>query len=81
MAVLGILKVLYTFDVQSLYIFLKLFDSKVQPVLLHASEVWGLDGHRNQIVKTQMFAFKIAIGVGQRTPNTIIYGDTGRYPL
>ena len=28
-----------------------------------------------------MFAFKRFLGVGQRTPNNMIYGDTGRYPL
>ena len=51
MAVFRILKVLYKFDVQSLYIFVKLFDSKVQSVLLYPSEIWGLDGDCNQIEK------------------------------
>ena len=39
MAVVKMLKVLYRFDAQSLDIFVKLFDSKVQPVLLCASKI------------------------------------------
>ena len=76
------MKVLYTFDVQSLdIVFVTLFGSKVQPVLPYASEIWGLDGDRNQTEKKQMFAFKRFLGVGRRTSHNMIYVDTGRYPL
>ena len=41
---MGILSVLYKFDNQSIKRFgRKLFDSKVQPVLLYAAEIWGLE--------------------------------------
>ena len=42
-AVMGILSVLYKFDNQSIKLFGKLFDSKVQPVLLYAAEIWCLE--------------------------------------
>ena len=73
---------LYKFDSQSIKLFGKLFDSKVQPVLLYAAEIWGLeDDYCYQIEKTHMFALKRFFGVGQMTPNNMIYGDTARYPL
>ena len=60
----------------------KLVDSKVQPVLLYAAEIWGLeDDYCYQIEKTYMFALERFLGVGQMTPNNMIYGDTARYPL
>ena len=58
-AVMGILSVLYKFDNQSMKLFGKLFDSKVQPVLLYAAEIWGLeDDYCYQIEKNHMFALK-----------------------
>ena len=42
-AVMGILSVLYKFGNQSMKLLGKLFDSKVQPVLLYAAEIWGLE--------------------------------------
>ena len=80
---MGILSVLYKFDNQSMKRFGKLFDSKVQPVLLHAPElIWGLeDDYCYQTEKPHMFALKRFLGVGQMTPNNMIYGDTARYPL
>ena len=83
MAVMGILSVLYKFDNQSMKLLGKLFDSKVQPVLLYAAEIWGLeDDYCYQIEKQQhIFALKRFLGVGQMTPNNMIYGDTARYSL
>ena len=59
-AALGMLSVLNKFEVQSINIFQKLFDSKVQPVLLFAAEICGLDdAYCNQIeIKPQLFALK-----------------------
>ena len=62
-------------------IFQKLFDSQAQPVLLHSSEIWGLEDYCYQVEKTHLFALKRFLGVSQRTPNNMIYGDTARYPL
>ena len=81
-AVMGILSVLCKFLNQSMTILQKLFDSKVQPVLLYVAEIWGLeDDYCYQVEKTRLFALKRFLGVSQRTPNSMIYGDTARYPL
>ena len=55
---MGILSVLYKFDNQSMKPLGKPFDSKVQPVLLYAAEIWGLeDDYCYQIEKKHhMFA-------------------------
>ena len=60
--------------------FFKIFDIKIQPILMYASEIWGtvrLDG----IEKVHMMACKRFLGVTLRTPNKIVYGELGRYPL
>ena len=53
---------------------------KIQPILMFASEIWGtvrLDG----IEKVHMMACKRFLGVPLRTPNKMVYGELGRYPL
>ena len=45
-----------------------------------ASEIWGtvrLDG----IEKVHLMACKRFLGVPLRTPNKVVYGELGRYPL
>ena len=47
---------------------------------MYASEIWGtvrLDG----IEKVHMMACKCFLGVPLRTPNKMVYGELGRYPL
>ena len=60
--------------------FLKIFDIKIQPILMYASEICGtvrLDG----IEKVHMMACKCFLGVPLRTPNKMVCGELGRYPL
>ena len=60
--------------------FFKIFDIKIQPILMYASETWGtvrLDG----IEKVHMMACKRLFGVPLRTPNKMVYGELGRDPL
>ena len=57
-----------------------LFDIKIQPILMYASEIWGtmrLDG----IEKVHMMACKRLFGVPLRTQNKMVYGELGRDPL
>ena len=61
-------------------IFLKLFDVQVKPMLLYGSEVWGLCSHK-PIEMVHTFALKKLLNVSPRTPNDMVYGETGRYPL
>ena len=60
--------------------FFKIFDSKVQPILLYSSEIWGLQRLEN-IEKIHLMACKRFLGVPVRTPNKMVYGDLGRFPL
>ena len=60
--------------------FFKIFDTQVQPVLLYASEVWGL--HRlSNVEKVHTLACKRYLNVPLKVPNKFVYGETGRYPL
>lgn len=60
--------------------FFKIFDTQVQPVVLYASEMWGL--HRlDNIEKVHTFACKRFLKIPLKVPNKFVYGETGRFPL
>ena len=60
--------------------FFKGFNSKIQSVLLYSSEIWGL--HRlDSIERVHLMACKRYLGVPIRTPNKMVYGELGRFPL
>ena len=61
-------------------IFFKIFDMKVQPILLYSAEIWGLT-RLDSIEKVQLMASKRFLGVPIRTPNKMIYSELGRFPL
>ena len=61
-------------------LFFKIFEGQVQPILLYASEVWGLN-NCNVIETVRLYSMKQFMNVHVKTPNVMIYGDTGRYPL
>ena len=60
--------------------YFKIFDAKVQPILLYSSEVWGLRRLEN-IEKVHLGACKRFLGVPIRTPNKMIYSELCRFPL
>jgi len=60
--------------------FFNIFDKKIQPILLYAAEVWGIN-QLEHIEKVHMMACKRFLGVPTKTPNKMIYGDLYRYPL
>lgn len=66
-----------SFDVKTK---LKLFDSLVSPILLYASEVWGIYGY-DKIDIIHIKFCKNLLGVRPQTPNNAVYGDLGRFPL
>ena len=66
-----------SFDVKTK---LKLFDSLVSPILLYASEVWGIYEYEH-IDKIHIKFCKNILGVRTQSPNYAVYGDLGRYPL
>ena len=61
-------------------IFFKFFDFQVKPMLLYASEIWGLS-NIECIESSHLFAIKRLLCVSDKTPNTLAYGETGRYAL
>jgi len=61
-------------------IVIHLFDSEVRPILLYGSEIWEVNCCK-PIESVQMYMLKWLLNVDTRTPNTMEYGETGRYPL
>lgn len=74
-ALLQIMHKLFCLENNSLTVLLKLFDAKILPVLLYGAELWGLDKAADYCEKTHLFALKKFLGVDQRTPNDLVYGD------
>ena len=62
-------------------LFFKLFGCQIQPVLTYGSEVLGLIANNRIIGRIHLFAIKRSLNVSPRTPNSPVYGETGRYPL
>jgi len=63
--------------------FFKMFDSMVQPVLSYCAELWGplIDADKDPTEKIHLLACKRLLNVASRTPNRLVYGELGRYPL
>ena len=65
----------------SFELFLKLFDSQVQPIALYGAELWGPETTAVRCEEVHLSALKKLLGVEMRTPNDLVYGETNRYPL
>ena len=79
-AVFAIFHILYRLDCSSFQIFTKLFDAQVQPILQYGAEIWALD-KGEMIEKVHLYALKRFLNVDSKTPNDLIYGELGRYPI
>ena len=62
-------------------VFFKVFDAQVQPIVLYGAEIWGVDNSSYVIEKLHLLAMKKMLGVGMRTPNDLINGELGRFPI
>lgn len=60
--------------------FFRIFDAKVQSVLLYSSEIWGCS-KLDSMEKVHLLACKRFLGVPLKTPNRMVYGELGRFPL
>lgn len=60
--------------------FFNIFDTKVLPILLYSSEIWGYQ-RLDQVERVHMLACKRFLGVPLKTPNKMVYSELGRYPL
>ena len=59
---------------------LQLFDSMVAPILLYGSEVSGFE--KSDLLESLYLQFyKIILKAKKSTPNVILYGELGRYPI
>ena len=77
-----ILRSLYDIECHNLKIFSKLFDSKIQPILSYGSEIWGFhESSNSEVERAHTIAFKRFLSISVHTSNSVLYGDTGRYPL
>ena len=79
-AVISIISCMFRFQNDSIEVFLKLFDSQVQPIVLYGAEIWGLEKGKD-IERLQMFGLKRFLQINRKTPNDIVYAEMGRYPL
>ena len=73
-----IFKLLWSLGESSPSIFFKLFDTQIQSMLNYGSEVWGLDADHTPIERVHLFALKTFLNTSLRTPNLMVYGETGR---
>ena len=58
----------------------KILDVQIQPILLYGAEIWGVDDCK-MIEAVHLLALKHYLNVSARTPNIMVYGESGRYPL
>lgn len=59
---------------------LELFDKMVVPVLLYGCEVWGFE-KLDSIERVHLKFLKHILCLKSSTPNYMVYGETGRFPL
>ena len=57
-----------------------MYDAQVLPILMYGAELWGYQRFE-KIEKAHLFACKRFLNVGWQTPNKMIFGDLGRYPM
>jgi hypothetical protein len=78
--VLDLMKTMWSLGYFDPSFFFQLFDAQVKSMLLYAAEIWGT--LRLSIIESaHTFACKRLLGLSDKTPNHLVYGDTGRYPL
>ena len=61
-------------------IFWTLFDAQIQPMITYAAEIWGLS-ENIYMERVHTFAIKRFLSIPIHSSNTLVYGETGRYPL
>ena len=75
-----ILNTLKRIGCNSADVFFKLFDAQVVPKLLYGAEIWGYRKY-DQIEQVHLFACKRLLRIQNKTPNDVVYGELGRFPI
>ena len=78
--VIEILKSLRKLGSIDYYLFWKMFDVQIEPIITYGAEIWGLNIN-SQMEKVHTYAMKRFLNVAIHSSNTVLYGDMGRYPL
>ena len=66
---------------------LQMFNTMISPILLYECEVWGFENNDaigigiESLHSLFLQFYKISLGVKKSTPNCILYGELGRYPI
>ena len=66
----------YSFDV-----FMRIFDTQIQPIMQYGSEIWGLEKSAQYCEKVHLYALKKYLCVTMCTPNDLVYTELNRYPI
>ena len=77
---ISILSKLYQYGQLPKEVFFKIFDTKICPILLYGSELWGIE-KQVAIERVQTYACKRYMCVNLKTSNDAVLGDCGRYPM
>ena len=80
-ALLCVMKKLTFLNNESFELFIRIFDSQIQPIVQYGAEIWGLDEAAVHCERLHLFALKKFLGVSMQTPNDLVYGETNRYPI
>ena len=80
-ALICIMQKLSVLENKSFGLFVKLFDSQVQPIIQYGAEIWGLYDAAMFCEHVHLFALKRFLGVSVKTPNDLVYGELDRYPI
>ena len=75
-----IMKTMFSLGYLDPEIYFQLFDQTVRPMLTYSCEVWGLEA-QSALEKVHTMACKKLLGVKKKTPNCLVYGEVGRFPL
>jgi hypothetical protein len=79
-SVYEILRALRKVNCNSPDVFFKLFDAQVVPILLYGAEIWGVKSY-DKMERVHLFACKRFLHISDKTPNDVVYGELGRFPL
>ena len=79
-ALLAILSSMYKYGQLPHHVYFKIFDTKISPILLYGSELWGFQA-RESTELINRYACKRFLCVYNRSTNAAVLGDCGRYPL
>jgi hypothetical protein len=59
---------------------LDLFDKMVVPILTYGGEIWGFSNN-SALESVNIKFYKYVLGVKKTTPNCMVYGELGKFPI